>query len=118
MNTTIVAEPWFEYVTLLPVLEEKTVDVPQILTRAELMIQADYLEQALEELNLAIEAQPANTYALFMRYCCKLKLGLWTEADEDLLLVNQLNAPPVEEPAKEYTMPEPNVEHLDFLSHE
>lgn len=95
MNTLVINEPWVEWLNT-PLQEEPKVDVTKILNRAELLIQADYLEQAIDELNTVINLEHENTYALFMRYCCKLKLGLFTEADEDLYLVNQLNQPQVE----------------------
>ncbi len=92
MNTLIINEPWVEWLNT-PLQQETKIDVATVLNRAELLIQADYLEQALDELNTVIRQEPENTYALFVRYCCKLKLGLFTESDEDIERINLLNKP-------------------------
>lgn len=92
MNTFIINEPWVEWLNT-PLQQETKIDVATVLNRAELLIQADYLEQAMDELNAVIQQEPENTYALFVRYCCNLKLGLFTEADEDIERINLLNKP-------------------------
>ena len=96
MHTLILEEPRIDLFNNPYLNEEKPIDIPTVLNRAELLIQADYLEQAMEELNLVLNYEPANTYALFVRYCCKLKLGLFDDADQDLALLNSFNNPVAE----------------------
>jgi tetratricopeptide (TPR) repeat protein len=93
MQLSIINEPWIEWLNNpLPPAAAK-IDVANVLNRAELLIQADYLEQALDELNAVLQQEPQNTYALFVHYCCNLKLGLFAEADEDIKRINLLNKP-------------------------
>ncbi len=92
MNTLLINEPWVEWLHT-PLQQETKIDVATVLNRAELLIQADYLEQALDELNTVVQQEPENTYALFVRYCCRIKLGQLSEADEDMERINLLNKP-------------------------